>query len=383
MKSVKSALLVKDWETRYVSNQGGCAMHLHISEEDDNPLKTHIMLADEIALYDFLKALVALENQVLEGYAEVYDEELDNHRVFVRYLTYRIDFPPSGHLEKKQRRLETLLLKSFFDLFWSGFRYVTITGARDEGQQDRLLESVRKDRWSTVEECIDVLQNLNLAGRLAYQKGDYYAAHKHWEHAEYTWNTTMWTDQAQEANIFEEPTVVAPMSNVLFQLRSNLAAVFLKFANDPHLASEVLENRFQLDCQKGYRCCLQPSDFCLESKMHENQLRFAAVAHEYCTFAGNLVKRWQPTNIQLSNLHYRRAQALRLRGCLRGNLQAAGVAIQEAIRLCPVDAALPAEWQKITDGMRAEIKSGTSKALEVKEVHAGEEREWAFSVTAG
>ena len=110
MKSVKSALLVKDSETRYVSNQGGCAMHLRIGEEDDNSLKAHIMLADEIALYDFLKALIALENQILEGYAELYDEELDNHRVFVRYLTYRIDFPPSGHLEKKQRRLETLLL---------------------------------------------------------------------------------------------------------------------------------------------------------------------------------------------------------------------------------------------------------------------------------
>ena len=59
------------------------------------------------------------------------------------------------------------------------------------------------------------------------------------------------------------------------------------------------------------------------------------------------------------------------------------MAIREAIRLCPVDAALHAEWQKIKDMMLVQIALSTSKALELIEAHASEGREFAFFIRAG
>jgi hypothetical protein len=376
-KSVKSALLVKNWETRHVSYQAVCSMHLRIGSNVPDTSKAHFMLADDSALYDFLKAFMDLEGHVLEGPV---DGSSNSPVLRTRILAYRIDFPQSGNLETKQRRLETQLLKPFFDLFWSGFNSMTITGATDSAQRSRLLESVRKDRWSTTQECIDFLSNLNLIGTTAYQQSDFSTAYKHWEHADHTWTTTLWTSQAV---MFQFPAVGAPLANVLFQIRSNLAALFLEFANAPRLASEVWENRFQADCLEGYRCCSRLSASCSESstQAHEAQLRFAAIAHEYCMSASVLLPEFQPSDRQLSNLHYRRAQALRLRGCLMGNLQAGGVHVSEARRLCLGDAAVEAELERIRERIREEREAGTAGVLEVRgDVRV--ERDWEFFVTA-
>lgn len=346
VERVKAAVIMSTSELgHYLTKVGRCAMHLRIGAERIESSVTNIMLSDAGALWDFLEALVTFPGRYISSY------RLWNDFVACD-LRYRIEFTQSARSTKQRRRQETLLLQPFFDLFWNEFYHVSIVGAMDETRRDRLLERMRMQKWSSAEEFIDSLKRAILSGRVAYQQGNYRTAYSLWRQARHELTLTGYNSQPDLLDHHE-----TPIKKICFQLYGYLAAVYLEFAMDPQLGSIVHHYDLEL-LDDRYRCCSQRVA-CPDSTAHRDQLRFAAMAYEYCLSASACMASYRPTELQLSNLHHRRAQALRLRACLRGNLQAAEKAICQAINLCSVDAWLHIERQKIQDMIRVEVKMGT------------------------
>jgi len=79
------------------------------------------------------------------------------------------------------------------------------------------------------------------------------------------------------------------------------------------------------------------------------------------------MRNFTPSDKQVGKVHYRMAQSLRLRSCLRGNLKQAEKCLEKAMKLCPDDPALKVEAREIESTMLAEMSRGSYKAIMERE----------------
>ena len=266
-------------------------------------------------LHAFVKAIVLARSSDLPDDADFKpDVRKLVYELCLRYLKSK---PCNNAHEKLKRTLrstlrEKQLLQPFFEFFWSGFKDVSINYAVNDKLARKLTAHVAKDKWKTPREFITFLDLARETGKAAYLKGDLISAHLIWQGALDVKDMTIIAPGGYMFMLQRFGNVMGRMfDEVIFHLLSNLAAVLLKFAEQPH-------------------------------KTHEVKMELAAKAHQACINAieyGEALN-FFPSKQQIGKIHYRRAQALRMRSYLPGNLKEAEIALSKAKRLCPKDAAL-------------------------------------------
>lgn len=249
----------------------------------------------------------------------------------------------SASEKSKQIRRQEQLCQPLFELFWSGFRNFRVLRGEDEELAKKVVKHAGQNRWKNPEELIASLNQAREEGKAAYFKGDLVKAHKFWQEGRDLKMLTVYSPQGRDFMINRRGTACgAKLDEVTFHLESNLAAVLLKIAQEPR-------------------------------RTHQEKMDLAADAHQACVFAIDFTtsRNFTPSNKQVGKVYYRKAQSLRLRGCLRGNLKQAEKRLAEAMKLCPDDPALKEEARQIQSTMLAEVAQGNYKAVMGREHESG------------
>jgi len=285
----------------------------------------------------FLKATI-----LARGHDLPQDRDFDPK---ARDLEYRLNFwsnkSKSASEKLKQICREEQLFQPFFELFWSGFKNVSVKGCDDDELAKKLVKHARQNRWKNPEELIATLNQAREEGKAAYLKGDLVKAHRFWQEGLDLKVMTVNSPQGYDFMVNRSGRAYgAKFDEVIFHLESNLAAVLLKLAQEPR-------------------------------RTHKEKMDLAADAHQACVFAIDFTRsrNFIPSSKQVGKVHYRMAQSLRLRGCLRGNLKQAEQCLAQAMKLCPDDQALKDEARQIELTMLAEMAQGNYKAA-MERVHA-------------
>jgi len=321
-----------------------CWMNLVISKDGPYPfaIRTHLFMLVGLAnLHAFIKAIALARRVDLPD-----DPDFDPD---VRMLDYKLEFaatkkPNNAHEKLKVTLRERQLYQPFFEFFWSGFKSFSIKHAVNADLAQSLRTHAAKDKWKSPEDFIASLDQGREGGKAAFIKGDLTTAHKVWQGALNLKDMTAHSPQGHSFMVNRLGSAYgAKLDEVIFHLHSNMAAVLLKFAAQPH-------------------------------KTHKEKMELAGDAHQACVFAIDFsqMRNFYPSNPQVGKVYYRMAQSLRMRGCLRGNLKEAEKLLAKAMKLCPKDAALlKAEAREIELTMLKEMAMGNLKASLEREHPSG------------
>jgi len=269
---------------------------------------SHIMLVDEPMLNRCVKRVALLDSPDLP--------EEPGRRVDVRKFVYNIDFlHPAAMPSAKRAKLEALLLQPFFNFWWSGFDRFSVNNTTDQNLATTLKASVNTDKWPSPIVWISVLAQAREVGLIAFRAGNFATAHEIWQNAHDLKQMTVHTNQGYHFVTNRDGKVWGSrVEENCFHIHSNLAAVLLRLAD----ATEDQEKRRDL-LNDAHQQCIFGIDF---------------------SHMGNFV----PTNAQLSKVHLRYAQAMRMReDADMRQLIAARRAVEEAHRLNPGEAKIMEE----------------------------------------
>jgi len=312
-----------------------CWMNLVISKDGPYPfaIRTHLFMLVGLAnLHAFVKAIALAQRVDLPD-----DPDFDPN---VRMLDYKLEFAAKKHNNVHEKLKATIresqLYQPFFEFFWSGFKSFSVKGAVNADLAQSLRTRVVKNKWKSPEEFIASLDQGREEGKAAFLKGDLTAAYNAWQGAQHLKDMTIHSRQGHNFMVNRLGTAYgAKFDEVMFHLSSNIAAVLLKIAAEPQ-------------------------------KKHEEKMELAAKAHQACVFAIDCgqMRNFYPNNQQLGKVYFRKAQALRMRGCLRGNLKEAEKALAKARELCPRDPAIKAEKRELELASRSEMAKGNVQAFQ-------------------
>jgi len=296
------------------------------------PIRTHLFMLIGLAnLHTFVTAIALARRVDLPD-----DPDFDPN---VRMLDYKLELTAKKHNSVHEKLKATLrekqLFQPFFEFFWSGFKLFSIKRAVNADLAQSLRTHVAKNKWKSPEDFVASLNQGREEGKAAFIKGDLITAHRVWQEALHLKDMTVHSPQGYNFMVNRRGNAYgAKFDEAVFHLSSNMAAVLLKLAAQSH-------------------------------KTHEEKMKLAAEAHQACVFAIDFgeMRNFYPSKPQVGKVYFRKAQALRMRGCLRGNLREAEKCLAKATKLCPNDAAsLKAEAEEIKLTMLSEMARGNFKA---------------------
>jgi len=225
-------------------------------------------------------------------------------QVDVRGFVYHIDFLHSSALPSTKRaRLEIVLLQPFFDFWWGGFDRFFVGGTTDQKLSTSLKASVNADKWLSSTQWIDALAQARASGVTAFRAGNFTVAHKFWQDAEDLKMMTIHTQQGYRWMISRGGTAWGSrFEENCFHIHTNLATVLLRLA-------DVSEDQ-------------------------NSRRDHLAAAHQQCIHGIDAahMPNFTPSDVQLSKVHLRRAQALRMQCDVDADVSSV-TAAREALRL--------------------------------------------------